>query len=159
MVAVPLNSMLPLPTGDRRDQGALLSRILKAIRRKRGLLASEVADHMGMKLRTYELFEAGGGKLNLIRLQKFADATDSDAYAIVMGLAFGDARFALRCADSKLMTISIMSIQDLNLEVGDDVEKLDARVIMHEFDAACGRLADEARRRRLPRSEDPEPSA
>lgn len=105
---------------------------------------------MGLPLRTYEHFEAGGGRLNLRRLQRFAEATDSDPYAIVAGLAFGDVRFALRCADNKAMTVAMMSIQDLNKEVGEDLALLDARRIMHEFDAACTRLAEEARSRRLP---------
>lgn len=142
--------MLPLPSDDLPAHQRLLSRILKTIRRRRALLAQEVADRMGLPLRTYEHFEAGGGRLNLRRLQRFAEATDSDAYAIVASLAFGDVRFALRCADNKAMTVAMMSIQDLNRDAGEDLALLDARRIMHEFDAACARLLEEARSRRLP---------
>ncbi|WP_377355251.1 helix-turn-helix domain-containing protein [Phenylobacterium terrae] len=141
---------LPLPADQPSGRRPLLSRILKAIRRRRGLLSQEVADRMGLPLRTYEHFEAGGGRLNLARLQSFAEATDSDAYAIVASLAFGEIHFALRCADNKAMTIAMMAIQDLDREVGDDLALLDARRILHEFDAACGRLAEEARSRRFP---------
>lgn len=105
---------------------------------------------MGLKKRTYELFEAGGGKLNLTRLQQFAEATDTDAYAILISLAYGDETFALRCADQKLMTAAVMSIQDFNADIGDDLGRLDARIVMQAFDAACSQLAQIARQRGIP---------
>ena len=147
--------MLRLPTDEPQGPPDLLSRILKAIRRRRGLLAQDVADRMALPLRTYEHFEGGHGRLSLLRLQRFAEATDSDAFAIVASLAFGEVEFALRCADNKAMTIAMMSIQDFSREAGEHLPLLDARRIMHEFDAACGRLADEARARRFPGCESP----
>lgn len=145
--------MLPLPTGEDARQQALLARTLKAIRKRRGLLAREVAARMGLASRTYEFFEAGGGRLNLARLQQFADVTGSDPLAILMSLVFGDPAFALRCLDNKLMTGAALALQDLNAETGDDLARLDARLIMSEFDAACARLAAEAHSRRGPGSE------
>lgn len=142
--------MLRLPTDGPKGHRDLLSRILKAIRRRRGLLAQDVASRMAMPLRTYEHFEGGRGRLSLERLQRFAEATDSDAYGIVASLAFGEVAFALRCADNKAMTIAMMSLQDLNRDAGEDLVLLDARQILHEFDAACARLAQEARARRFP---------
>lgn len=128
-----------------------MARILKTLRRRRGLSATEVARQMGMKQRTYELFEAGGGALKLKRVQKFADVVNCDAYAILLGLAFEDEDLALRCADNKLATALVMALQDFASEAGADLPWLDARLAMHVFDVAFARLVREARARRFPR--------
>lgn len=147
-----MNSTFPLPTGEDRRQRVLLARTLKAIRRRRGLLVREVAARMEMKPRTYEHFESGAGKLSLARIQRFAEVTDSDPYAILMSIAYGEPAFALRCLDNKMMTGAALSILDMNKEAGDDLARLDARVIFTELDGACERLVAEARRRRTPQS-------
>lgn len=158
-VVVRVSQMLSLPLDGLPSHAALFAEILRALRRRRGLTASEVARRMRMAKRTYELFESGTGKLSLRRLQQFADATDTDAYAILASLAFGDPGFALRCADNKLMTAVVESVRDLNSDVGDDLSLLDARVAMQAFDAAARTLGDEAaaRRRRRRSNEDESP--
>jgi transcriptional regulator with XRE-family HTH domain len=148
--------MLPLPAVDAPDEGGLLARTLKALRRRRGLLAGEVARRMGMKFRTYQLFEAGGGKLNLSRLQSFAEATDADPWAILAGLALGDPEFALLCADNKLMSAAMETVRDFNREFATDAAKLDPRLVMSELDAAWARLGAAARRRRYPGDDPPD---
>ena len=140
--------MLPLPIDELPSHAALFSQIARMLRRRRDLSVAEAARRMGMPKRTYELFESGAPRLNLSRLQQFAEITDADPYAILVSLAFGDAAFALRCADNKLMTAVVESIQDLNLEAGDDLALLDARIAMHAFDAAAASLRDEAAARR-----------
>ena len=142
--------MLPLPSDESEAHARLLARILRTLRRRRGLSAKEVAGRMGLPKRTYELFEAGTGRLSLPRLQSFAEATDTDAYAILIGLAFGDLAFAIRCADNKLMTAAVMSLEDLNREAGDDLALLDPRSVIRAMDTACEALLAEARARRLP---------
>ena len=149
-----MNRMLTLPETDPSDEGALLSVILKALRRRRGLLSREVAHRMGMAPRTYQLFEAGGGRLNLERLQQFAEATDSDPWAILASLAFGGPEFALLCADNKLMTATMESARDFHREWTSDIAKLDPRLVMHELDAAWRRLGEAARQRRFPQRDD-----
>lgn len=147
-----MSRKLLLPLDEAPEQSARLARLLKALRRRRGLTASEVARRMGMKQRTYELFEAGGGALRLERVQKFADATGSDPYAILMALAFEDEELALRCADNKLMTAIMMSVQDFSRDAGADLSRLDARLAMQVFDAACAWLVSEAQARGLPKA-------
>lgn len=148
-----MNQLLPLPAEQPPDDGALLSCILKALRRRRGLLIRDVAARMGMRFRTYQLFEAGGGTLNLTRIQQFAEATDTDPWAILVSLAFGTPDFALRCADNKMMTAAVVAARDFHRELGEDVGKLDPRVVMRELDAAWARLGREARERRFPDDE------
>lgn len=146
--------MLALPEIDAPDQGVLLSAILKALRRRRSLRPREVARRMGLPYRTYQLFEAGGGRLNLDRLQRFAEATDSDAWAILASLSFGVPDFALLCADNKLMTAAMESVRDFHSEASTDIVRLDPRLVMHELDAAWRRLGEAARQRRFPDRDD-----
>lgn len=143
-----MKNLLALPTGKDQRHKALLSRTLKAIRRKRGLKTPDVAARMGIAPRTLQLFEAGGGRLNIARIQDFAAATDSDPLAIIVAVSIGDPTFAVRCMDNKFMTAAVLSIADLNGALGEDLALLDARLIMTEYDAAAERLGLEARRRR-----------
>lgn len=141
---------LPLPVDESPEQAARLSRILKTLRRRHGLTVVEMARRMNLGHRTYEAFEAGEGKLNLSKLQRFADITDADAYGILLGLAFEDDDLALRCAENKLITAALMVLQDLARDTGADLQRLDARLVMSELDAACARLLTAAKARRFP---------
>lgn len=150
-VRLPLETaLIALPPHDPPDEGTLLSRILKAIRRRRGLLVAEVAARMNMAPRTYQLFEAGGGNLNLTRIERFAEATNSDAWAILTSLALGKPDFALQCADNKLMTATMETVRDFQRVWSADIERLDARVVMFELDGTWDRLGAIARSRQYP---------
>ena len=83
------------PDGPPASQ-SLLAQILRAIRRRRGLTASDVALAMNMPRRSYEHFESGVGMLNVARVHQFAKAADADAYAILAALDFRSPAFALR---------------------------------------------------------------
>ena len=102
---------------------------------------------MGMAPRSYEHFEAGGGKVNLERIHRFAAATRSDPYAILAALAFGSPEFALRCADNKLMSILMVSLKELDEDVGDAIADLEALPIINAFTRATKELAAQAERR------------
>lgn len=132
---------------DRMSQSATLSAALRLIRGRRGLKAAEVAARMGMALRSYEHFEAGGGRINIERIHRFAEATDSDPHAIIAALALGSPEFALRCADNQLMTILMVALQEFDEEVGGLVVELEARTIINVFTGALKDLALQAARR------------
>ncbi|MBB5740792.1 MULTISPECIES: helix-turn-helix domain-containing protein [Brevundimonas] len=121
------------PDPPRRDND-LLSLALKLIRRHRGLTALEMAQKMQMPLRTYERFEAGGSRLNIDYVHRFAAATDSDPYAIIMAVAIGSPELALRCADNKLVTTLTVGAQRFDQILGDRIQALEARAII---DAVC----------------------
>ncbi|MBG7614678.1 XRE family transcriptional regulator [Brevundimonas sp. BAL450] len=89
---------------------------------------------MNMAQRSYEHFEAGAGRVNLERIHRFAEATDSDPYAILASLALGSPEFALRCADNKLMTIVMVALQDFDRDHGALAASLDARTLINAFD-------------------------
>ena len=113
----------------RRD-GDLLSEALKLVRRHRGLTAPQVASAMRMALRTYERFEAGGSRLNVDYIHRFAVATNSDPYAIIMAVAVGSPHLARRCADNKLVTTLTIGAQRLDHLIGDRMQFLEARAII-----------------------------
>jgi len=131
----------------RQSQSETLSAALRLIRTHRRMKTADVAQSMGMALRSYEHFEAGGGRVNLERIHRFADVTDSDPHAILAALALGSPEFALRTADNKLMTILMVALQEFDEEVGDVLVELDARTIINAFTKALKDLALQSVRR------------
>lgn len=133
--------------GEPPSQSETLSTALRLIRAHRRLRASEVARDMNMALRSYEHFEAGGGRINVERIHRFAAATDSDPYAIMASLALGSPEFAVRCADNKLMTIFAVAVQEFDEAVGGAVADLDGRTIINTFTKALAELGQHAVRK------------
>lgn len=135
---------IPLEPGGAVRAGHRLSQVLKALRRLRGKRPAEVACAMGMPLRSYEHFEAGRGRLNLARLQAFAEATDTDGMAILASLILDSPDFAVRCADNKLMTVLMMTLGDFDARVGNGLSRLPPRAAIVAFERAFAALGDEA---------------
>jgi len=117
-----------------RDGRDILAKVIRDIRRLRDLRSSDVAQRMGLPLRSYELFEAGGGRLDLERLFAFAEATDSDPFAIMLSVPFRSSAFAVACADTKLALITMMHLQGFYEERGDDIAYLDPPNIIGGFE-------------------------
>lgn len=132
---------------ERRSQSETLSTALRLIRAHRRMKSSEVAVAMGMAHRSYEHFEAGGGRINLERIHRFAEVTDSDPYSILAALALGSPHFALRTADNKLMTILMVALQEFDEEVGDVTTELDGRTLINAFTKTMKDLALQSVRR------------
>lgn len=132
---------------ERPSLNATLAASVRLIRMHRRMRTAEVARAMGMAPRSYEHFEAGGGKVNLERIHRFAAATGSDPYAILAALAFGSPEFALRCADNKLMSILMVSLKELDEDAGDAIADLEALPIINAFTRATKDLAAHAVRR------------
>lgn len=132
---------------ERLTQSETLAASLRLIRAHRRLRAIEVADRMNMAQRSYEHFEAGAARVNLERIHRFADATDSDPYAILAGLALGSPDFALRCADNKMMTVLMVALQDFDRDRGELAAALDVRTLINAFDRVFRDLGDLAVRR------------
>lgn len=128
--------------------GAVLSRALRGVRGLRGLSPTEIAKRMGVGKRTYEYLDAGAGRIRLDPILAFADATDSDALAILISVITGADEIAVRCADSKLLCVFKSALIKLNTELGEDLALLTARDCFWAFDAAMESLAATARNRR-----------
>lgn len=125
-----------------------LSDALRAIRRRRGLSPTLVAQRMDKAKRTYEHFEAGGGKLNVETVYSFAAATDSDPLAILAAVFMGSPQFAVRSADNKLVTLMLIALQEFDEELGADIAELDAHAAFAAFSQAFETLKTEARARK-----------
>lgn len=116
----------PLSASD----GAVLSKALKAIRKHRGMSPGETARAMNMAPRTYQRFEAGGTRVNLDHIHRFAQATRSDPHGIVMAIAIGSPEHALRSSDNQLDTVITVGVKNLNDVLGDQIRDLDRRTIV-----------------------------
>ena len=134
-------------------KNSALSDTLKLVRRRRGLKASEVADRMGLALRTYHHFEGGRAELDVERVKRFAEATDSDPHAILTAVLIGSPALAARTMDNKMMSVLIAGAQRLDERLGDRLASIEvARLIaatrrmFDELEAEATRQDDEARR-------------
>ena len=120
---------------------AVLSTSLRLIRTHRRMRTIDVAQGMNMALRSYEHFESGAGRINIERIHRFAEVTDSDPHGIIAALALGSPDFALRCADNKLATILVVVLQEFDEDAGDAINDLDARTLINTFTKTLRDLA------------------
>lgn len=111
--------MVKRPTEDLERQRQLLSKTLKLIRGLRRLSARTVGEAMGMPLRSYYSFEAGQGPLDIAKIWRFAQATDSDPAGIMDTLMLGSPEHALRSMDNKIVSIQLASFRRFSDKVGD----------------------------------------
>lgn len=131
-----------------RERDEALSRVLKAIRNHRGMTVQQVADRMALNKRTYERFEGGEGFLKVARIFAFAQATDSDPYALWASVKLGTPDFALACIDNKLLLLFVAHARELFLKEGADLAKLQAAPIVEALTVAFTMLSAELDRSR-----------
>ncbi len=100
---------------------------------------------MKMPLRSYEHFEAGSGRLNLLKVHLFAEVLDADPFAIFAALDIGSPDFAVRCADNKMMTILMMALQEFDTSAQDDIARLTASTLIAAFTRCLDELLVQTR--------------
>ncbi len=132
-----MNAVSPPPLTERQQ---LLSQILKAIRRRRGLRSSEVARLMGMPLRSYQHFESARGREDAPTLHAFAEAVNADGYAILLALDMKTPEFALDCLDNQFASVMILAVRRFRKQAGHDLARLDPRSVIGAFERAFGEL-------------------
>lgn len=129
-----------------------LSQSLRAIRCTRGLRPRQVAARMGMALRSYQHFEAGGGRLPLALLERFAEAVDCDPVALLLGAQFDMPDLAMLCLDNKLAATLLGELRDFAAYEGQAADGLEAAAALSAFHRTFGELArysrEQADRRR-----------
>ena len=123
-------------------QGQLLSKTLKLIRGLRRMSARDVAAAMGMPLRTYYSFEAGQGPLNIARIWRFAEVTDSDPAGIMDTLMLGSPDHALRSMDNKIVSIQLASFRRFSDKVGDRMTHIGPAILIEAFRRPFDSLED-----------------
>nr|WP_313416354.1 helix-turn-helix transcriptional regulator [Brevundimonas diminuta] len=125
------------------DDSALLSTTIRAIRRRRGMTAREVAAAMHMPLRTYQRFEAGENRPNIDHIHRFARATRSDPHGLMTAVAIGAPEWAVWTADNQFSAILTVGLQTFNRKHGERIADLDVRAIVSAVTAMFDRLGDE----------------
>ncbi len=135
------------PNADPKGQAARLAQILKSLREAQRLHVADVAREMGMPQRSYEHFEAGHGRLDLRRLERFAEVTRCDPYAITIALMLQRPEFALRVMDNKLMVILLFALEDFDDDLGDDIALIEPQALHAAFQRVFQDLADYVRRK------------
>ena len=115
---------------------ALLSQILKAIRRRRGFKVAQVAQAMGIATRTYANFEAGRQRIDVAKIHQFAQVVGADPYAILVAVDIKSPSFALRCMEHQFMAMLMVLIQDFDARAEDSFARIDPRILYaaaHQF--------------------------
>jgi transcriptional regulator with XRE-family HTH domain len=135
------------PDHDIPGRGATLSRILKALRRLRGMRPIDVANAMRMKLRSYEYFESGRARLNVDRVHQVAKVLNADPYAILAAIDIGSPAFALRTIDNKMGTLWLMALLEFDATAQDDIARLAPSVLIAGFTKMFDELLYLARER------------
>jgi len=116
------------------ERREILAQAIRGIRRKRDLKVQDVAQRMNLPLRSYELFESGRGRFTFERIMAFAEATDSDPFAIMLTTSLRSADFAIACADTKLVLIVVMHLQSFYEERGADIAYLEPPNLIGGFE-------------------------
>lgn len=99
-------------------QARLLSKILKLVRKERHMISAEVAEGMGVSLRTYQDFEAGRRAYDFDKVRRFAKATRSDATSIHLGVQYNWPELPVLMMDNKMATAFFILTRDLHSEIG-----------------------------------------
>ena len=138
---------MPPAASSKPSEARLIGLGARAVRRARGMTAQQVADAMGLPLRTFEYFEAGSGRVNLDHVHRFAAATNCDPYSLVLGPGLGSIEFARRTSDVKLMLIYMIALGEFETRMEDRIMTLDPRDLIEEFTEAFRRIEAKSRAR------------
>lgn len=113
------------------------------------MTTSEVAQAMGMHLRSYQRLERGEAPFDLDNIKAFANATDSDPFAILASLWMEAPEFAVRAMDTKPLVVFTLALRSFHEEVGEDIAFIEPRVWWGGFRRLFQDLAEHIRRRDL----------
>jgi len=131
------------PEGSKRGQ--LLSKALRAVRAIRKATSRELAKALGLSLRGYQNFEAGGGQLNVDHVLKFADAINCDPFGIFAGVQIGHPELAAYTAKNKAMIAYMMGLQEFVEEAGESIAYLETTTFVTAYREMFMDLAQKAR--------------
>jgi transcriptional regulator with XRE-family HTH domain len=134
-------------TKDAVRRRAALARTVKALRRRRGVTAADVAHALGMPLRSYEHFKSGRTRINVDRIHQVCEALDADPNAVLAAIELDAPNFAVHCADNKLVSILLFALQEFEKTCGGAMVQLDPSTLMAVFSRTFQELAKQARER------------
>lgn len=114
-------------------ESAILSEALRLVRKHRAMRQIDVAEAMGLPIRTYQNFEAGRIHLDFEKIKAFATATDSDPHAILAAVMIGSPAFALRSTKNKLTSVLMTALQRFDERLGDDIARIEVGRLIKAF--------------------------
>lgn len=129
---------------DDKRRGQLLSRALRAVRKIRAATSRDLARALGLSLRGYQHFEAGGGQLNVGHVMKFGPAIDCDPIGVLTAVHIGHPEFAAYVAQNKAMLAYMIELQDFVEETGPAIARLETTVWVSAYRAMFKGLSAEA---------------
>jgi hypothetical protein len=124
---------------------ALTPRILKPLRRLRGVETVEMAERMEMSPRAYRDFEAGRTGLFLDRVQMFAQILKLDHAAIMAAFHLRKPRIARIFAQNKFQLIQASAIDELDDETLDALAAVDPLTVLDAHLQVYAQLAEHGR--------------
>lgn len=107
------------------QRSKLLSRALRAVRAIRNVKPRALAEALGLSLRGYQHFEAGGGQLNVDHVMAFAQASDADPIGILTAVQIGKPEFAAWVAQNKAMIAFMITLQEFAEDTGEAMSRLE----------------------------------
>lgn len=108
-----------------KTNASLLSRALRAVRAIRNVSSRELAKALGLSLRGYQHFEAGGGQLNFDHVMRFSRAMDCDPMGVLLAIRIGKPEFAAYVAQNKAMIAYVITLQEFVEETGEAIARLE----------------------------------
>lgn len=124
---------------------ALAPRILKPLRRLRGVETADIAAQMDMSPRAYRDFEGGRTGLFLDRVQMFAQILKLDNAAIMTAFHLRKPRIARIFAANKFQLIQASAIDELDDETLDALAAVDPLTVLDAHLQFYAQLAEHGR--------------
>lgn len=122
----------------------LLSRALRAVRAIRNAKPRQLAKALGLSLRGYQHFEAGGGQINIEHVMRFARAIDCDPIGVLAAVQIGKPEFAAWVAQNKAMIAFMITLQEFAEDTGEAMARLETTTWVSAYREMFKGLAEQA---------------
>ncbi len=129
---------------DDKQRSKLLSLALRAVRAVRNVKPRALARALGLSLRGYQHFEAGGGQLNIDHVMAFARASDADPIGILTAVQIGKPEFAAWVAHNKAMIAFMITLQEFADDTGEAMARLETTTWVSAYREMFKGLSDKA---------------
>lgn len=123
---------------------SLLSDALRAVREIRPVQTQDLADALGLSVRGYQNFEAGGGQLNINHVMRFSRRIDCDPIGVLASVQIGKPEFAAYVAQNKAMLAYMIQLQEFVEEAGEAIASLETTTWVSAYRAMFKDLAEKA---------------
>ena len=123
----------------------LLSRALRAVRAIRKADSRDLAKALGLSLRGYQHFEAGGGQLNIDHVMRFSAKIDCDPIGVFSAVQIGQPEFAAYVAQNKAMIAYMTALQEFVEDTGEAITLLETTIWVSAYREMFKDLSDKAK--------------